>query len=203
MTEAPSRLGEPWYPVETERLILRGYRPEDRDDIHAYAADPEVTRLVPWGPNQPEATQTFLAEMIEEQACWPPPECTLGLELKAGGHLIGGIGIRIHDPWNRTADFGYVLHRDYWGRGYMTEAARALLKVAFEVLGLHRVWATCDVRNTGSWRVMEKLGMRREATQLRDVLQKGEWRTSYRYAILEDEWAGLDCYSGTECRQSR
>jgi len=184
----PSRSSEPWYPVETERLILRAYRPEDFGDVHSYACDPEVTRMLPWGPNDAEASRTFLGQRIEEQTRWPRPECTLAIELKASGRLIGGISLRIRDPANRTADIGYLLHREYWGRGYMPEAGRAILKVAFEVLGLHRVWATCDVRNAGSWRVMEKLGMRREAACLRDVLQKGEWRDSYHYAIVEDEW---------------
>ena len=76
----------------------------------------------------------------------------------------------------------------YWGRGYMTEAGRAILDVAFREIDLHRVWATCDPRNRASYRVMEKLGMRREAHFRKGVMEKGEWRDSYLYAILAEEW---------------
>ena len=94
----------------------------------------------------------------------------------------------ILDRNNETADFGCTLNRRYWNNGYATEGARVLLGVAFTKLGLHRVWAICDVRNHASYRVMEKLGMRREAWFKKDVWQKGEWRDSYLYAILAEEW---------------
>lgn len=87
--------------------------------------------------------------------------------------------------------FGYAFNKRYWDQGYATEASRAVLHVAFSVLQLHRVWATCDVRNVASWRVLEKLGMRREAEFQGDVFQKGTWRSSYLYAMLEDEAASL------------
>jgi len=72
----------------------------------------------------------------------------------------------------------------------MVEAARAVLDTAFREVGLHRVWATCDPRNRASYRVMEKLGVRREAHFRQDVMEKGEWRDSYLYAILREEWLG-------------
>lgn len=86
----------------------------------------------------------------------------------AGGHLMGSMRLTILDRSNQTADFGYTLNRRHWKNGYATEGARALLNVAFVSLGLHRVWATCDARNRASYRVLEKLGMRREA-----AFQKG------------------------------
>lgn len=101
---------------------------------------------------------------------------------------MGSMRLTILDRSNQTADFGYTLNRRHWKNGYATEGARALLNVAFVSLGLHRVWATCDARNRASYRVLEKLGMRREAAFQKDVLQKGEWRDSYLYAILAEEW---------------
>ena len=88
------------------------------------------------------------------------------------------------DPQRENAEIGWVFHRAYWGNGYATEAASAVLDCAFGRLGLRRVYASCDVRNVGSWRVMEKLGMSREGYSIKDKLQKGEWRDSYLYAIL-------------------
>ncbi|MGA8013896.1 MAG: GNAT family N-acetyltransferase [Candidatus Acidiferrales bacterium] len=177
-----------WFPIETERLLLREFRASDETGIHAYASDPEVVRLMIWGPNTPEQTRAFLQTMLKTQEQWPRPFVELAIELKAESRMIGSIGLRVKDEPNRAADMGYVLARDQWGRGYMTEAARAILDAAFRQLKLHRVWATCDPRNHASYRVMEKLGMRREAHFRKDVLEKGEWRDSYLYAILAEEW---------------
>jgi ribosomal-protein-alanine N-acetyltransferase len=179
---------KPWFPIETERLLLREFRAADEGQIGAYASDPEVVRLMIWGPNTPEMTRTFLARTLEEQQQWPRNSVGLAMELKDERHVIGSIGLRIKDEANRSADIGYVLNRRYWGRGYMTETARAILDAAFRDLHLHRVWATCDTRNHASYRVMEKLGMRREAHFRRNAFEKNEWRDSYLYAILAEEW---------------
>jgi ribosomal-protein-alanine N-acetyltransferase len=177
-----------WFPIETERLLLREFRAEDEAAIHAYASDPEVVRLMIWGPNTPEQTRAFLQTTLKSQDQWPRPFVELAIELKPERRMIGSIGLRVKDEANRAADIGYVLARDHWGRGYMTEAGRAILDAAFGQLKLHRVWATCDPRNRASYRVMEKLGMRREAHLIKDVLEKGEWRDSYLYAVLAEEW---------------
>ena len=83
---------------------------------------------------------------------------------------------------------GYCLNRDYWGHGYATEAAQAVISFGFEQLGLHRIFAICDPCNVASWRVLARAGMRREGHLLEDRWQKGQWRDSYLYAILEREW---------------
>jgi [ribosomal protein S5]-alanine N-acetyltransferase len=179
-----------WFPLQTERLLLREIRAEDETDVHDYASDPEVARLMIWGPNTREATREFLTRALAAQLQWPRPNVGLAIELRSERRLIGSIELRISDEANRTADFGYVLNRKYWGHGYMTEAARAVLNVAFNELQLHRVWATCHVRNRASLRVMEKLGMRREGLFLKNAMEKGEWRDTYLYAILAEEWLG-------------
>jgi [ribosomal protein S5]-alanine N-acetyltransferase len=179
-----------WFPLETERLLLREVRAEDESDVHEYASDPEVVRQMIWGPNTPEATREFLASALATQAQWPRPNVGLAIEPKSERRLIGSIELRISDEANRTADFGYVLNRNYWGRGYMTEAAHAILDVAFRQLNLHRVWATCNAKNRPSYRVLEKLGMRREGLFLKHAMEKGEWRDTYLYAILAEEWLG-------------
>jgi [ribosomal protein S5]-alanine N-acetyltransferase len=177
-----------WFPIETERLLLREFRVADQADIHAYACDPEVVRLMIWGPNTPDQTRLYLETVLAAQEHWPRPEMALAVELTSERRVIGSIALRIKDETNRAADIGYVLNRAYWGRGYMVEAARAVLDAAFRQLELHRVWATCDPRNRASYRVMEKLGMRREAHFRKDVMEKEEWRDSYLYAILSEEW---------------
>jgi ribosomal-protein-alanine N-acetyltransferase len=179
-----------WFPLETERLLLREIRAEDETDVHEYASDPEVARLMIWGPNTREATREFLARALAAQAQWPRTSVGLAIELKCERRMIGSIELRISDEKNRTGDFGYVLNRKYWRHGYMTESARAILNVAFNELKLHRVWATCHAQNRASYRVMEKLGMRREGLFLKNAMEKGEWRDSYLYAVLAEEWPG-------------
>jgi RimJ/RimL family protein N-acetyltransferase len=177
-----------WFPIETNRLFLREFRDADEQAMHEYASDPEVVRLMIWGPNTLEATREHLLRALKEQEQWPRPSVGLAIELKSEGRVIGAIELRMKDEKNRTADIGYVLTRKYWGRGHMTEALRAILDAAFRRLKFHRVVATCDSRNHASYRVMEKVGMRREAHFRKDVLEKGEWRDSYLYAILAEEW---------------
>lgn len=178
----------PWFPLETERLLLRDFRLDDEADIYEYARDPEVVRFANWGPVDVSIIRANLRRRLYDQEHWPRDSVEVAVELRGEDRLIGGMRITILDHANRTADFGYTFNRRYWNKGYATEAARELLSLAFSNLKLHRVWATCDARNHASYRVMEKLGMRREALFKKDVLQKGEWRDSYLYAVLAEEW---------------
>lgn len=176
----------PWFPIRTKRLLLRGFGPEDHDDIHAYATDLDTVRFMEWGPNTPEATREHLALRIEEQAQWPRAHVSLAVELVEQRRVIGGMHLGLDGLGG--ADFGYCYGSRWWGRGYGFEAARALVATAFETLSLHRVWATCDVRNAGSIAVLEKLGMRREGTLLKNLLVRDGWRDTHVYALLAEEW---------------
>ena len=179
---------KPWFPIRTARLVLREFRQDDFDDVHAYATQAEVVRYMDWGPNTPDETQAFLERMFEAQGRWPRDDVNLAVEHAGDRRVIGAIRLGRNKPAEHSADLGYSYNRDYWGRGFGTEAARAMMQVAFRVLGLHRVWAWCDVRNAGSYRVMEKLGMRREGTFRQNIQVKGAWRDTFVYAILADEF---------------
>jgi RimJ/RimL family protein N-acetyltransferase len=177
------------FPIETPRLQLREFRLEDEAAVHAYAGDPEVTRFTSWGPNDAAQTRAVLEVWLAAQAHWPRFSIPLAVELNAERRVIGGSGFASIDPHTGTGIFGYVLHRDYWGCGYATEASRALLDFGFDRLGLHRITATCDVENKASYRVLEKLGMRREGHFWKDALKRDEYRDTYLYAVLEEEWS--------------
>ncbi|HEX5379378.1 MAG TPA: GNAT family N-acetyltransferase [Phenylobacterium sp.] len=179
----------PWFPLETERLRLRPFRPEDRDDVHAYGSDPMVSRYMVWGPNSEADTDVFLGKAIEAQSRWPRHDVSLAMELKATGQMIGSIRLWVVDAEQRTAEIGYCLARPQWRRGLTSEAALAMMTAGFDILGLHRIVATCDRRNRGSWRVMRKLGMRREGLLRRERMVKGAWRDTYLYALTEEDWA--------------
>jgi ribosomal-protein-alanine N-acetyltransferase len=179
---------KPWFPIRTERLLLREFREDDFGDVHAYAADPLVARFMDWGPNTHDETVFFMGLKLKEQTRWPRDEVSLAVEHLADARVIGSIRLAVSDRANLAGDFGYSLNNAYWRQGYATEAAQAVIDAGFRALGLHRVWAECDVENVGSWGVMEKLGMRREAHFRDGKLIKGAWRDRYLYAILAADW---------------
>lgn len=179
---------ERWFPLQTERLRLREIGPADIPAIHEYAGDPEVVRYMQWGPNDLATTMEVTRDWLDEQHLWPRDSVQLAIEPLGESKVAGAIHLWVSDARNATGSFGFVLNRAYWGRGYATEAARAVMECAFREIGLHRLCATCDTRNLASARVLEKLGMRREAEHRKDVMQKNEWRDSYLYAILREEW---------------
>jgi RimJ/RimL family protein N-acetyltransferase len=174
-------------PIQTDRLILRDFAADDWRAIHVYAADGEAVRYMEWGPNDEATTRAFVERAVALQHATPRLDLELAVTLRAGGGLIGGCGFHVSDPHNRAGWIGYILSREHWGQGYATEAARALLRLGFDRFGLHRIWATCDPRNTASARVLEKIGMCREGHLRENKLQRGSWRDSYLYAILEHE----------------
>lgn len=180
--------------LTTARLVLRDFRKDDWEAVHEYGTDLEVVRFMPWGPNTESDTKEFVKRSLASQREDPRRNFEFAVTLTDSERLIGGAGIRVSAPADRGADMGYCLHRDFWGQGYATEAAAAIVGFGFGTLGLHRIFATCDVGNEASARVLEKVGMRREAQFMQDNMIRGEWRDSYLYAILEDEW----CESGKE-----
>ena len=186
MTDIPER----WFPLRTERLLLRGFTRADFDDVHAYATDDEVVRYMDWGPNTVADTQAALDRWFAADAGWPQGDVNLAIQHLADDRVIGSIRLGVRDEVAKTGDIGYSIASAYWRQGLTTEAARAILQVGFGVLGLHRIWAECDVRNAGSYGVMRKLGMRREGHFQKDKRARDGWRDSYLYAILAEEWGG-------------
>ncbi len=139
----------------TERLVLRRPVAADAIDIYAYACDLEVTQYMDWQTHQAiEDTAEFLAEC---DRCWASGEefCWV-VTVKPENRAIGTIACRVEA---NQADFGYVLHRHYWGQGYATEAAQAVVAWISSLPGIARIWATCDVENLASARVLEKCGL--------------------------------------------
>jgi ribosomal-protein-alanine N-acetyltransferase len=158
--------------ITTERLVLRGFTADDHDGVHAYASDPEVVRFMDWGPNTPEDTAAFLAYAMRSSRTRYP----FAVVRRSDQALIGGAELHVVSEEHRRAELGYVLARAAWGRGYATEAARALLDFGLGSLGLHKIAATCDPENHGSAGVLRKIGMRPEGHLTDHWLIRGEWR---------------------------
>jgi len=117
---------------------------------------------------------------------------TLGVELISSCELIGDVVLFFRSEAHQRGELGWVFHPSHTGHGYATEAARGLLELAFQGLGLHRVVARIDARNDASLRLCERLGMRREAHLVRNEWFKGEWSSEIDFAMLHDEWTAFD-----------
>jgi [ribosomal protein S5]-alanine N-acetyltransferase len=169
-------------PIETRRLVIRQFQPEDWKAVYEYMSDLEVIAYLPEGQLTEAQSREFLAKNIDE------PAEALAVTLKGERTLIGHM---VFHPWYapQIYEIGWVFNKRYHGQGYGTEAAYALLEYGFETLQIHRVIATCQPENVPSYRVMEKLGMKREA-HFRKCIYRGEdqWGDEYLYALLEEEW---------------
>ena len=147
------------YPVmfETSRLVAREWQADELDGLHRWLGDPKVNRFLTWGSSSLEQSATHLEEIIGAQTKVPRTQFFLALELKSfPGETIGDVGFTWVEP--DVAEIGYFLEYAYWGSGYASEAASAIIKFAFE-LGATRVIATCNVENRASERVMKNCGM--------------------------------------------
>jgi ribosomal-protein-alanine N-acetyltransferase len=179
--------------IETQRLRIRPVQPDDWQAVYDYTSDPVVMMYIPEGlgagtdqgivePFTPEQAKAFVADNMSEQAHF------VAVLLNTDDMLVGHM--QFH-PWfaPQIYEIGWVFNRAYHGHGYATEAAMALLQYGFETLRLHRIIATCQPENVASCRVMEKLGMRREA-HFRKCIGRPDnrWWDEYFYALLEEEW---------------
>jgi RimJ/RimL family protein N-acetyltransferase len=182
---------EPDYPVTTDRLLLRPLDPlGDVDAVHAYQSREDVCRYIPYEPRTRAEVAAKLRELRstltdEGQAMF------VAVVLRDTGVLVGDAILFWHSVKHRSGEIGYVVNPDYQGHGYATEASRALLGLAFDQLGLHRVTARIDSRNEPSARVLRRLGMRQEAHLVHNEWFKGEWTDEIDFAMLEDEWRAL------------
>ena len=164
--------------IETSRLILRDYRPTDLESIHSYVSQSIVVQYAPWGPNTLEDTLGFLEEVQDRKAESPRLIYEFAIELKKDGRQIGGCELVMDEQNPPDAILGYIFHPDYWNQGYATEVARKLIELAIHKFNAKTIKATCDERNKGSIRVLEKSGFVREKVIENDFLQKGKLRTT-------------------------
>jgi len=185
---------KPAYPIYTARLILRPYRREDLDDLESIQANPAVARYLYWEPRDRAGVSADLDRKLGESAIDEVGDrLSLAVVWRAVDRLVGGVTLRWLSHEDGTGEIGYVFHPDYTGRGLATEATSAVLRLGFKPpidggLGLHRVIGRLDARNTPSARVLERLGLRREAYFVENEFVKGEWTDEAVYAILHREW---------------
>jgi len=169
--------------LETERLRIRPYKDADTAELLPLIGAREVaaTTLRIAHPYTEEDARAFL-ELVKE-----PGKLWLAITRRADERQIGGIGLRL-DEQHQHAELGYWLGVPYWGLGYATEAARAVLRYGFEELGLHRIFATHFKNNPASGKILKKLGMRYEGCQREHLRKWNQFVDSELYGILRQEW---------------
>jgi ribosomal-protein-alanine N-acetyltransferase len=154
----------------------------------AYQSDPRYLRFYHWTHRTAEDVRAFVQQFVDSQREDPRRKFQLAITVPGEDRLIGNCGIRMQTAGALEAEIGYELAPEHWGRGYATEAARAMLGFGFAELALHRVHANCIAENVASARVLEKLGMRREGQLRENAWMKGRWWDTLIYGILDYEW---------------
>lgn len=179
------------YIMETERLIVRQFEPDDWKDLHEYLSQENVLKYEPGSVSNEEDCKHMATERSQDNLFW-------AVCLKDANKMIGHIYLGQKEPKEfLTWMIGYIFNPAYYGNGYATEACQRLLKYGFEVLGAHRVVALCNPENSPSWRLLERLSMRREGYFKKEVFFKttesGQpiWQDTYQYAILKEEQCNI------------
>ena len=186
MTMGPDREFEE---LRTARLVVRRFRPADVPTFAAYRSDPEVARYQSWDvPFSEEQAEQFVDGLSEDDPATPGSWFQFAVAEADSGTHIGDVAAYVDADEPRQARVGVTLAADAQGRGYGAEALARLLDYLLVDRGKHRVTADCDARNVGSAKLLDRVGMRREAHHLRSSWWKGEWTDEYVYAVLADDW---------------
>ena len=192
MTDQPTiqDLSAVAWPARTTRLSIRPMGPDDVEPLWEYRRIPSMYE---WLGHDFSTHERFVEKMS------PPDSLARTLVLELDGRIVGDLYLNISDAWSQSdvaeqargtqAEIGWAIDPAYAGRGLATEAAAELLRICFEDLGLRRVKALCFADNEPSWRLMERLGMRREEYAVQDSLHRTKgWLDGMTYAVLADEW---------------
>ncbi|MEM7116490.1 MAG: GNAT family protein [Chloroflexota bacterium] len=175
--------------LTTERLRLRGFCPDDIAPFAAYRSDPAVAKYQGWEtPYSHEQAKEFVALMRKRTLGTAGQWYQIAIEHKADGQLLGDVAVHTLAEDGKQAEIGFTLAREHQGQGVAREAVTAVFTHLFTQLEFHRLIAICDVENLPSQRLLERLGMRREAHYVENYWFKGAWHSEYLYAILHSEW---------------
>lgn len=185
---------KPWsemLPLDSACLVLRRFNGGDLPAFRAYRNDPEVAKFQGWESFSLRKATDFVAQQQVQKIASPGQWLQIAIALKHTGQLVGDCALKIHAADARQATIGITLARAFQGQGLASEALSALLEYLFLEAKLHRVQADTDPANVRAWRLLERLGMRREAHCLQSLWFKGHWADEFYYAILRQEWRQL------------
>ena len=183
--------------ITAKRLVLREFGADDWRAMLDYQRDPLYLRYYPWEDRDETAVRDFVDLFRDWQSERPRRRFQLAIVHQENGQLIGNCGLRRKPENEWEADLGYELSPRYWGHGYATEAARAMVDFGFREVGLQRVSSWCIADNLASARVLERLGFRREGRLRRNEYFKGRWWDTLLYALLAEDWQSVSEPAGS------
>lgn len=170
--------------LQTERLIIRPVSEQDINDVHPLQSLPEITRFNTADiPKNIQETEAVLSGWFAD-----PKNLVFAIETADTNQFIGLIGIKLGREKYRNAEIWFKIYSEFWNKGFTTEAVKRIIRFGFEDLQLHRIEAGCAVENTGSIRVLEKVGMLREAHTRKALPLQTGWSDGYDYAILDTDY---------------
>ncbi|RYX81202.1 N-acetyltransferase [bacterium] len=175
-------------PITTERLIVRPFAASDLADFLAYQSLPEVRMYMGGEPMSEEKAAKFIGQMAVAQGNEKGQYHAFAVYHPSDERVIGDVGFYLEEGPEEKGDLGFQFHPAYHGKGYAHEAASALMGYGFLQLNLRRITSGCDARNTASFQLMERLGLRREAHFVQSRITNGVLHNEYAYALLRDEW---------------
>jgi len=174
--------------VAAEKILLREMERKDWQAVHEYASQHIVCKYQPWGPNTEAESAAFVDQVLIDAQHHSCTRFVYSVFLPDSLKVIGAGELNIRDIYHQTGEISYIIHPDYWGKGYGTELAKKLIEIGFSTKNLHRIYATCDPRNIASAKVLKKSGMTEEGRLREDMLIRDGWRDSLLFSILEHEW---------------
>lgn len=172
----------------TPRLLLRDFTPADVPATLAYQQDPRYLRYYPWERRAAADVHRLVQLFLDWQREQPRRRFQLAITLPGDGRLIGNCGLRRQVDNDFAADLGYELSPDYWGQGYATAAAQAMVKFGFQELELTRLASWCIADNAASARVLTRLGFREEGRLRQNEYFKGRYWDTLLFGLLRSEW---------------
>jgi ribosomal-protein-alanine N-acetyltransferase len=175
------------FTLETHRLILRDFQPDDFEAFFATSQDPEYRQFY----SEKETTREFWKVIFERILSAEDEENRTKYQLAiclAAGEMIGTCGVRTEDKENQQASFGCAIARPYWGKDLAFEASHRILDFGFAGLPIHRIYAETISENRRSRLLAERLGMRLEGELRENRFFRGRWWSTVIYSILKDEW---------------
>lgn len=177
--------------INTERLIIDEISWKDAEQVHAIHSIPEVDEFNTLGlPKDLEETKNLIQPAIEDQLNDIRKQFAWIIKLKSSNEIVGLCGMFLTADKFKIGEIYYKLIPDYWGNGYATEIAKALVNFGFNDLKLHRIEAGAAVENLKSLRALEKIGMTKEGIRRKILPIRGKWVDGYQYAIIEDDKRG-------------
>jgi len=177
--------------LDTRRLFLSRLEPGDARAMFDYRSLPEICRYQSWRPKDASDVLSFIHDLCRAEPFTPGSWFQYGIHLREGGTLIGDCGVMVKAEDERQAEMGITISPAHQGKGYATEAQRAVLDFLFLKLGKHRVAGSADPRNAASIALMKRLGMRLEAHHVESFWMDGAWADDVVYAVLEREWKSI------------